>query len=63
VNQITRIGMDTSKYIFQLHGVDGSEQVVLRKRLSRKAMLEFFARLSADSGGDRGVRGRSPRGA
>lgn len=46
MNKIMRIGMDTSKYIFQLHGVDGSEQVVLRKRLSRKAMLEFFARLT-----------------
>ena len=45
MGQIIRIGMDTSKYIFQLHGVDASEQVVLRKRLSRKAMLEFFAKL------------------
>jgi transposase len=45
VSQIIRIGMDTSKYIFQLHGVDASEQVVLRRRLSRKAMLEFFAKL------------------
>jgi transposase len=46
VNQIIRIGMDTSKYIFQLHGVDASEQVVLRKRLGRNAMLAFFAKLS-----------------
>ena len=45
MSQIIRIGMDTSKYIFQLHGVDASEQVVLRKRLSRKGMLEFFAKL------------------
>lgn len=45
MSQIIRIGMDTSKYIFQLHGVDASEQVVLRKRLTRKAMLEFFAKL------------------
>jgi len=45
VNQITRIGMDTSKHIFQLHGVDAAEQVALRKRLGRKAMLEFFAKL------------------
>ncbi|MHC2382358.1 hypothetical protein ACVIU7_002956 [Bradyrhizobium liaoningense] len=42
MSQIIRIGMDTSKHIFQLHGVDASEQVVLRKRLSRKAMLEFL---------------------
>jgi transposase len=45
VSQIIRIGMDTSKHIFQLHGVNASEEVVLRKRLSRKAMLEFFAKL------------------
>src|SRR5260370_33743684 len=45
VNQITRIGMDTSKHIFQLHGVDAAEQPVLRKRLRRKEVLAFFARL------------------
>jgi transposase len=36
VNQIIRIGMDTSKHIFQLHGVDAAEQVGLRKRLGRQ---------------------------
>ena len=45
MKHIIRIGMDTSKYIFQLHGVDATEQVVLRKRLGRKAMVEFFAKL------------------
>jgi transposase len=45
VKQISRIGMDTSKYIFVLHGVDAAEQVVLRKKLSRKQVLEFFAKL------------------
>jgi len=45
VKQIIRIGMDTSKHIFQLHGVDAAEQVVLRKRLGRKQMLEFFGKL------------------
>jgi transposase len=45
VKQIIRIGMDTSKHIFQLHGVDAAEQPVLRKRLSRKQMVEFFANL------------------
>src|SRR6201991_1311768 len=37
--------MDTSKHIFQLHGVDAAEQVVLRKKFSRKLVLEFFAKL------------------
>jgi transposase len=45
VKQIIRIGMDTSKYIFQLHGVDAAEQVVLHKRLRRSEMVAFFAKL------------------
>jgi transposase len=45
VSEIIRIGMDTSKHIFQLHGVDASERVALRKRLGRNAMLAFFAKL------------------
>ena len=45
MSQIIRIGMDTSKHIFVLHGVDASEQPVLRKKLSRKLVLEFFAKL------------------
>jgi transposase len=45
MGEIIRIGIDTSKYIFQLHGVDAAERPVLRKRLSRKQMLEFFAKL------------------
>ena len=46
VNQIIRIGMDTSKHIFQLHGVDAAEQPVLRKRLRRKEVVTFFAGLA-----------------
>jgi transposase len=38
--------MDTSKHIFQLHGVDAKEQPVLRKRLRRKEVAEFFGKLS-----------------
>ena len=46
MQQISRIGMDTSKHFFQLHGVDAAEKVVLRKKLSRKAMNEFFVKLA-----------------
>ncbi len=45
MRQITRIGMDTSKHFFQLHGVDAAEQPILRKRLRRKEVLAFFAKL------------------
>ena len=44
MNQIIRIGMDTSKHFFQLHGVDTAEQPVLRRKLRRKEMLTFFAK-------------------
>ncbi len=40
---ITRIGIDLAKNVFQLHGVDKYEKVVIRKQLKRAQMLEFFA--------------------
>jgi transposase len=46
VDQISRIGMDTSKHIFQLHGVNAAEVQVLRKKLRRKDMVAFFAKLA-----------------
>ena len=46
MKQIIRIGMDTSKHIFQLHGVDAAEQPVLRKRLGRQQMVAFYAKLA-----------------
>src|SRR5712672_1071794 len=37
--------MDTSKHFFQLHGVDTAERPVLRRKLRRKEMAGFFAKL------------------
>jgi transposase len=37
--------MDTSKHIFQLHGVNTAEEPVLRKKLRRKEMVAFFEKL------------------
>lgn len=45
MEQITRIGMDTSKNVFQLHGVDAAEKAVLRKKLTRREMVRFFEKL------------------
>lgn len=42
---IVRIGLDTSKSVFQLHGVDRMEQPVLRRKLKRSQVLAFFGRL------------------
>jgi transposase len=38
--------MDTSKSVFVLHGVDAAEQPVLRRKLRRRQVLEFFAELA-----------------
>jgi transposase len=37
--------MDTSKSVFVLHGVDAAERPVLRRKLRRRQVLEFFAKL------------------
>jgi len=39
---IKRIGIDLAKQVFQVHGVDGQEKVVLRKQLRRAQMLDYF---------------------
>jgi transposase len=43
--QIVRIGLDLAKYVFEVHGVDADEAVVLRKTLRRDAVASFFADL------------------
>src|SRR5271154_5273177 len=45
VMQITTIGLDLAKSIFQVHGIDATGQVVVRKSLRRAQMLPFFAKL------------------
>jgi transposase len=46
MNEVIRIGVDTSKSVFQLHGVDAAERAVLRKKLRRRDLLTFFAQLA-----------------
>ena len=40
--KIKRIGVDLAKYVFQLHGVDCKEQVVLQRRLERASWLKML---------------------
>ena len=40
--QITTIGLDIAKNVFQVHGIDASEKVVVRKQLRRSQVLAFF---------------------
>ncbi|HTC02095.1 MAG TPA: IS110 family transposase [Xanthobacteraceae bacterium] len=45
MGEVITIGLDIAKSIFQVHGVDVDGAVVIRKRVSRSKMLEFFAGL------------------
>ena len=43
--QITTIGLDIAKNVFQVHGIDAAEKVVVRKQLRRGQVLAFFKAL------------------
>jgi transposase len=40
--QITTIGFDLAKNVFQVHGTDAKEKVVVRKQLRRSQVIAFF---------------------
>ena len=46
MGEVSTIGLDIAKSVFQVHGVDDSGAIVIRKRISRAKMLEFFGKLS-----------------
>src|SRR5262245_39069116 len=45
--QITTIGLDIAKNVFQVHGIDANEKVVVRKQLRRSQVIAFFKALPA----------------
>src|SRR5450631_4239273 len=44
--QITTIGLDIAKNVFQVHGIDANEKVVVRRQLRRSQVMAFFKALS-----------------
>ena len=46
MKDITTIGLDTAKSVFQVHGVDTKGETILRRQLKRRQVLAFFAKLS-----------------
>ncbi|MFZ0054955.1 MAG: IS110 family transposase [Pseudolabrys sp.] len=42
---VTTVGLDIAKSVFQVHGVDGAGQVVVRRQLKRRYVLAFFEKL------------------
>ena len=45
MGEVSTIGLDIAKSVFQVHGVSSDGEVVIRKRVSRAKVLEFFASL------------------
>jgi transposase len=45
MGELTTIGLDLAKHVFQVHGVDAEGATVLRKQLRRAQVLAFFSRL------------------
>jgi transposase len=46
MTEITRIGVDIAKNVFEVHAVNAQEQVVVRRSLRRNQVLTWFAKLS-----------------
>jgi transposase len=45
MGEVSTIGLDIAKSVFQVHGVDADGTVVIRRRIGRTKVLEFFADL------------------
>jgi len=45
MSKVTTIGLDLAKAVFQVHGIDEADKVVVRKRLRRGQVLAFFGGL------------------
>ena len=46
MDEISTIGLDIAKNVFQVHGIDETGGVVVRRQLKRRRVLPFFAKLS-----------------
>ena len=44
--QVTTIGLDLAKNVFQVHGINAAEKVVVRKQLRRSQVMAFFEALA-----------------
>ena len=45
MGMVTTIGLDIAKSVFQVHGIDATGTVLVRRRLSRARVMEFFEKL------------------
>ena len=45
IDKIATISLDIAKHVFQVHGIDASGSVGIRRRLRRSKVVAFFAKL------------------
>jgi len=46
MEKIITIGLDVSKHVFQVHGIDGAGAIIIRRKLRREDVVGFFTALS-----------------
>ena len=60
--QVSTIGVDLAKNVFQVHGVDIAGKVVITRQLRRKQVIDFFSKNSRLPGRHGSLRNRSSLG-
>ena len=45
MHTVTTIGLDIAKSVFQVHGIDADDKVIIRRQLKRRSVLAFFEKL------------------
>lgn len=43
--QVTTIGLNLAKNVFQVHGVDAKSEIVVAKKIRRQSLLSFFSKI------------------
>jgi transposase len=43
--QVTTIGLDLAKNVFQVHGIDSAGKIILQRQLRRGRVIAFFKKL------------------
>ena len=43
--QVSTIGVDLAKNVFQVHGVDSAGKVIITRQLRRKQVIDFFSKI------------------
>jgi transposase len=44
--QVSTIGLDIAKNVFQVHGEDAEGRIVFQRKLGRNRMVDFFAKIA-----------------